>query len=85
MHEDPEGGDVDEEEVCHGVGEGNVEELVEETTGTTALWCDGDACFSNRANIDRFGPCSHVNIRVSGGCPVCILTTTAHWRGFPHH
>ena len=41
--------------------------------------------FSNRANLDRFRPLSHVNIRVSGVCPVYILTTTAHWRGFPHH
>ena len=36
----------------------------------TALWCDGDACFYDRANIDRSQPLSHVNIRVSGVCPV---------------
>ena len=28
MHEDPEEGDIDVEEVCHGVGEGDVVELV---------------------------------------------------------
>ena len=29
MHDDPEEGDVEEEEVCQGVGERKVEELVE--------------------------------------------------------
>ena len=73
MHEDPEGVDVEEEEVCHGVGKRNVKKLVEETTGMTTLWCDRDACFCDRVNLDRARPLSHVTTRDSGVCPVYIL------------
>ena len=39
----------------------------------TALWCDRDACFCDRVNLDRARPLSHVNTRDSGVCNVYIL------------
>ena len=42
-----------------------------------AFRCNGDTCFFDRANLDRSWPLSHVNIRVSGVCPV-YTTSLVH-------